>query len=238
METPDWRQLYSEISNMDELTFWSRQFSEHALFLSKGYKAGRKELIKLGLENLIEEGLRLNAVWKDIFQRARDGEQFTNEDLNQPLDDLKTYLMDGLHLSEQTWVGYNYPSVFKHYHEEWKYFVDRLLNQNQSFDRNINFWIDMHKDHAAVFAHLLDPMEREKFEQALNYNERFEQWLDRDVQDEIGMITALMQDFNSFTSDLRQDQAEGNLKSVINPLLALHIYREGIRSIIFLESSY
>lgn len=228
--------LLLEVTQMDALTFWSRQFAEHALFLAKGFQAGQQELETLGLDNHVDEGMRISDLWMDIFNRRLAGQEVAPQEIFSGLDLLDGYLIDSYNVASQTWVGYNYPEVIKHYQEEFNYFNRYLREEEITEAERIAFWTEIHKDHAALFARLLDPSEKEDFQQSLLYQQLFENTLDilPLEEGEIEQFVTLSQqitDFNNFTATLREQQALGQLKSVIHPRLALHIHREGLRSI-------
>lgn len=233
-------QLYQEVSELDEITFWLRQHSEHALFIAKGLQAGLQELTALGLENLIEEGFAISALFIELF----NANQVAGENihpttvLHQHLNALEDYLNRVLALASQTWVGYNYPSQAFHYLKELNHLrqhIDGQVSQQEELD----FWLDIHADHAGMFAHLLDPSQQEEFQQSLLYKQiltdlREDLPLAPEIQDFI-QLTEVMEDLNDFTMSLREAQAIGQLKSVIHPRLALHVHREGLYSLVKLN---
>lgn len=236
--------LLAEVATMDEITFWCRQLAEHGLFISKGLESGRQELSQLGLENLINIGYELYDLWMNIFTRRLDGDDVPIDEFNDALDALEGFLMYTEQLANKTWIGYVFPDELKHYLQELDH-VRRHLAGEISQEDLIAFWLDIHKDHAALFAHLLDPSEKEKFEESLLYQQLFANTGDflaimraDNPDSEINMyvdITRNINDFNNFTATLRELEAIGNLKSIIHPRLALHIHREGLRSLVELQ---
>lgn len=232
--------LLVEVAQMDELTFWSRQLSEHALFVAKALEAGRQELITLGLGNLITDGMQLSDLWMGIFNRLIVGDNIPDDVIFDALTVLRNYLMRVGELVNVTWIGYNFPEQIEHYLEELNHLENHLNGEEISEEELFNFWTEIHKDHAALFSRLLDPSEKDAFQETLLYQQLFENALaDLPKQEaEIDQYVALSQqinDFNTFTATLRERQALGQLKSVIHPRLALHIHREGLRSIAVLK---
>lgn len=228
--------LLLEVTEMDEITFWSRQLAEHGLFTSKALEAGREELTLLGLDNLIDDGLQFYDLWMGIFNRLLAGDQLAQDDLLDTITTFRNYLTEVQQLGSQTWVGYNFPSQMKHYLEELRHMERHVLDEDIPEDELIAFWTEIHKDHAALFSRLLDPAEKDAFQQTLLYQQLFEDDIANLLigEDETDRFVALSQqitDFNNFTATLREQQALGQLKSVIHPRLALHIHREGLRSI-------
>jgi hypothetical protein len=226
-----------DVEKMDILTFWSRQLAEHALFIRIGLEGALKELKDLDAEELIQQGNYLYEHWLEIFSSRLRGEEglFTQEDLLHSLDTLKAYLLDVKSIAERIWLGFNYPSQIDHYLEELAY-VQAYLIGTVSPQEELEFWLDIHQDHAALIARLLDPSEKEKFRQCLLYADIFTRLQERVSGKEVLLedLTPI-QGFNNLTMTLREEQAVGLLKSVIHPLLALHIYREGIYSLKSLE---
>lgn len=235
--------LAAEVIQMDEVTFWSRQLAEHSLFIAKALQAGFQELQSMGQEDLISMGIELNQVWMDIFRRLLARIQVTTEELLENIFVLRNYLNQVGALTLSTWAGFNYPSLVEHYLEELAHTERHVRGEQIPEEQLIAFWTDIHKDHAALFARLLDPTEKENFEQSLLYEQLFESAAltlnPQNIDDpELDLYVALSQhfnDFNTFTATLREQQAIGQLRSVIHPLLALHIHREGLRSIAVLQ---
>lgn len=233
-------ELLLDVTQMDEITFWSRQLAEHALFISKALEAGREELTTLGLENLITDGIAFYELWMFIFDRLRMGEEVFQEELLDSLEMLRNYLIRVGELVIVTWVGYNFPSQIEHYLEELKHMERHVKGEEIPEEELVAFWTEIHKDHAALFSRLLDPAEKDAFQETLLYQQLFETTLaDLPTQEiEIDQYVTLSQqinDFNNFTATLREQQALGQLRSVIHPRLALHIHREGLRSIVELK---
>ena len=104
----------------------------------------------------------------------------------------------------------------------------------------VNFWTDIHKDNATLFSKLLDPEEKEKFQETLLYEKIFDQSkkkfnFESEEMEDYVILSNQINDFNSFTATLMEEQAVGSLQSIIHPRLALHIHREGLRSLIELH---
>ncbi len=228
--------LLREVTEMDEITFWSRQIAEHALFTAKALEAGREELETLGLENLITDGMQFYNLWMGIFNQRLAGGDIAQDDLLDSITTFRNYITEVGQLASQTWVGYNFPDVMTHYLEELDHMERHVLDEDIPDEELVAFWTEIHKDHAALFSRLLDPSEKEAFQQTLLYQQLFEDEMANQpiVEGDLDHFVALskqIDDFNDFTATLREQQAIGQLKSVIHPRLALHIHREGLRSI-------
>lgn len=232
--------LYNEISKMDEITFWSRQFAEHALFLSKGLEGGREELTKLGLEGLIGTGKDLYDIWMGLFKRLQSGQKIPKVIILAHLETLENYKQHIYNLASTTWIGYVFPTEALHYIEELKYVRKHVLAEKMSDEYLLKFWSDINADHAALFAHLLDPSEITKFEASQLYADILKRFRSQEITmtpelNDYITLSEYISIFNDFTSELRELQAKGALESIIHPLLALHIHREGLRAISKLE---
>jgi len=233
-------QLFLEVVQMDEITFWSRQLGEQALFIAKGIEAAFDELVTLGLENLIDDGRRISELWLGIFRHLRDGKDFPQEEFQEALQILRDYLHQVDELVNATWVGYNFPSQIIQYLKKLEYVQRRFDGEEIPRGELLSFWITIHKDHAALLSRLLDPDDKEVFQQSLLYHQLFEDAIvdlstEEPVTDRYVILSRIISDFNTFIATLRERQTIGHLKSVLHPRLALHIYREGLRSLIVLK---
>jgi hypothetical protein len=233
-------QLFLEVVQMDEITFWSRQLGEQALFIAKGLEAAFDELVTLGLENLIDDGRKISELWLGIFQRLRNGEDFPQEEFREALRILRDYLHQVDELVNATWAGFNFPSQIAHYLKKLEYVQRRFDGEEISRGELLSFWIEIHKDHAALLSRLLDPDDKEVFQQSLLYQQLFEDAIvdlstKEPVTDRYVALSQIISDFNTFIAVLRERQTTGHLKSILYPRLALHIYREGLRSLVVLK---
>ena len=134
---------------LDETAFWSRQLSEHALFLHLGMED----------EAFKKRGLAIHKKW-EAFRDTMNKKTLCKV---LPLaQELRAYKMDILKsLNEGKWVGWIFPSFARHIIQELDYFVDKLNNVRYSTKDELDFWNHINSDHAAFESHLLDPYERE-----------------------------------------------------------------------------
>lgn len=208
---------------LDDIVFWSRQLSEHALFM------------QLGLE-VEPYKTQAGALHKD-WERAR-GLLATAPDLETakltvsgPTTDLGGFKQTVL--AEQLagkWLGWLFPLFVAHTLRELQYFTARVwyggFPPNETFCQNIAFM----REHAEFAAHLLDPSAADLIAPA------------RDVASEFanlqGGCAALSQTYLQMGRKAGQDldtylrtqpisAAAG--RSVIHPVLAEHVIREGQR---------
>lgn len=214
--------LLKEISEMNEITFWSRQMAEHGLFVSIELQAGKQVLDSLGLGSLINDGLSIYDFWMDLFNRDMKGEYIDQQVYRDGVIISKNYLKTVLEVANKVWIGYSLPSELEHYLDETNYY-EKIINGEMITQKELeDFWLDALKDHAALFAHLLDPKEDLAIDDAYLFKQLFAKMP--------ANLYRAVNDFNSFTLTLREEQSIGKLRSIIPPRLALHIYREGLEA--------
>lgn len=211
----------------NEIDFWVRQLSEHALFLH------------LGLED--------KKLKKQALHVHKKFEKFREEFNNNPLDielmnsalplikkerHFKVNVLKRLNNGE--WIGWIFPLFVNHTILELDYLVDKLNGIQMTFAEELEFWNRINSEHAAFAAHLLDPQERESVRTADAQSEKFKTL----PQDEIDMWLKLSleasKELDAFNKKART--AGKGIKSVIHPVLLDHVIREGERSILTLKN--
>ncbi len=209
---------------LDEINFWGRQMSEHALFLH------------LGLEDpqLKREGLVLHKQFES-FRKS-----FNKETMDRVLPltrKLREYQVRVLQtLNTGKWIGWIFPLFAQHITLELDYFVDKLNDVPYSDQDEIEFWNVINGDHAGFAAHLLDPSERELFIQADTLNQRFAAIVpsEKEMFRQISLKAARELDEYAIIAQAAMEQ--NKVRSVIHPVLLAHVIREGKRSIDILNS--
>jgi hypothetical protein len=209
----------------DEIQFWSRQLSEHALFLQLG---------------LVDQPLKVRASeLHEMWEQFRKGlaRMSTRDAATQALAlametrSFKSHVLD--RLSKGQWLGWIWPLFVDHTRREGDYFIGRLQHQPLDIGDECQTWLQFMAEHAAFAAHLLDPTEAAKIRQAGTFISEFErlhggcaalngQLLD--LTDKAG------KDLDQYFARLGVGTPQ--LKSIIHPVLAEHVVREGRR---FLE---
>ncbi len=119
--------LLKEISEMNEITFWSRQMAEHGLFVSIELQAGKQVLDSLGLGSLINDGLSIYDFWMDLFNRDMKGEYIDQQVYRDGVIISKNYLKTVLEVANKVWIGYSLPSELEHYLDETNYY-EKIIN--------------------------------------------------------------------------------------------------------------
>lgn len=196
----------------DEIAFWSRQLSEHALFLHLG----------LEKKTLKREALLLHNEW-ELFRAGQPSDLLG---MCSDLRAFKTLVLDEL---QKGWCGWIYPLFVEHTRRELDMFVKHI--QTNALDEDeLQHWLRFMAEHAAFAAHLLDPMEADKIREATEVTGQFCN-LAKACD---GMTPTLL--------DMSKHEGEGldewltqsglgtpNTRSVVHPALAAHVVREGQR---------
>lgn len=211
----------------NEIDFWSRQMSEHALFSH------------LGLEDpdLKDEALQTHL----ILEKFR--KQFNNnpEDLsvmNEILPILqkeREFQINVLKtLDEGKWIGWIFPLFINHVTLELDYFVDKLNGIKYTPQEEVLFWNRINSEHAAFAARLLDPSERALFLKADKLSMKFTgiPKSEREMMIKISLIAS--KELDAFHKAAQK--SEKTIKSIIHPALLAHVIREGERSIQTLQN--
>jgi hypothetical protein len=200
----------------DEIRFWSRQLSEHALFLHLGLEEPR----------LKKQGLALH---KENPEIAPDVLPLTKK--------LRAYKMNVLKtLNSGKWIGWIFPLFARHILVELDYFVDKLNGIPYSDRDEVIFWNMINGEHAGFASHLLDPSERELFTKADELFQKFEHIVksEKDMMLQISLRAA--KQLNAYNKKAQQASEKNQVRSVIHPVLIAHVIREGQRSIKILNS--
>jgi hypothetical protein len=214
---------------LELIRFWSRQLSEHCLFLQLG----------LDPQDLKNEAQSRNSDW-EAFRLTIPAQASPQEvqalvnkvkPMAMSLRQFKTRVYDRLRAGE--WLGWLFPSFVGHIRSELDYFVAHLGGSMQhanlaSVSDELCIWLKFMSEHAAFAAHLLDPEERLLIRQAQALQEKLEELEDGCKSMEVGFIVlsqkagVLLDQY--FT---RNGIGTPQVESVIHPVLALHVVREG-----------
>lgn len=215
-------------SDLDLVTFWSRQLSEHALFLQLG----------LNPPDLQDQAAGLHSDWEGF--RTQIPADPSPTDVTNAMDKAKqmaatlrafTTKVYDLQISG-TWEGWLFPSFVLHTRNELDYFVAALSGQTKNLavrmSNELCTWLKFMAEHAAFAAHLLDPRERILIKQALALEEHLED-LENGCKAMAQGFLALSQNAGVLLDKYFTTSGIGlpGVQSVIHPALALHVVREG-----------
>lgn len=206
---------------LDDIHFWSHQLSEHALFLHLGLEV---EPYKSHAKALHEDWERARKALK-----STPSLELAKGIVNTPtknLADFKTEVLKRQRAGE--WLGWLFPLFVDHTLRELNYFVARVwgggLPRETTYCQNINF---MH-EHAEFAAHLLDPTAADLIRTAHSIGDEFStlhpgcRALTRDYIN-LGLKAGKKLD------EYFRTQPISSKNSVIHPVLADHVIREGQR---------
>ena len=208
----------------NEIDFWARQMSEHALFAHLGLEDPDLK------EAALEAHERFEAYRQEFNDKPRQHDfEFVNTILPM-LKDLREFQIKVLNLLDQgKWIGWIFPLFVNHITLELDYFVDKLNGIKYSPDDEVLFWNRINSEHAAFAAHLLDPSERELFLKADKMSVLFNRIPKSEKEMMIRLSLKASKQLDKFNKDA---QAAGKaVKSIIHPVLLAHVIREGERSI-------
>lgn len=212
---------------LELIDFWSRQLSEHALFFS------------LGLEtpDLKEGAGFIHGRWEEF--RARIPNKASESKLDDLIDELqplaqelrefKVYLYERLAAGQ--WHGWIFPTFVDHTRRELDYFMGLLLGKPEMTKaraaEELCSWLRFMGEHAAFASSLLDPEEKALVNEA------------REITDELGDLQSGCGSFRDDFVKLSEHAGKAldayfskkidptKLLSVIHPVLAVHVVREG-----------
>jgi Domain of unknown function (DUF2935) len=202
----------------DDIEFWSRQLSEHALFMQLGLDDKRLKRIAEGL----------HAQW----ERYRHGPRAVSTAISLVAATRELQTEVHSRLVEGSWLGWLWPLFIDHIRREGDYFLTKLQGQLLSDVDECKTWLTFMAEHAAFASHLLDPSEAQRIQQALTLLGDFNHlWR--------GCAPSMNEQLLSLTrrSGLELDAyfkslgigTPGAARSIIHPALAEHVVREGQR---------
>ena len=195
-----------------DIAFWSRQFSEHCLFLN------------LGLDGQYwkKQAQALHNAWEQIRPAA---------DLNQTLAlcretrDLKVQVLQVLRAG--TWLGWIFPTFVDHIIRELDLFVARATT-GVSHQQDCSQWLRFMAEHAAFAAHLMDPIERARIRAAIATVDVFENLQSKCATGVTMQLLELSKKAGAGLDAFATTQLPKAV-SIIHPVLATHVVREGRR---------
>ena len=200
----------------DDILFWlGSQDREHMTFLNLGIDQGAAGPLKA-------EAARLQAAYESAARTQNVQEMLR---LAWPSQALKQRAYAE---SQQRWIGWLFPVFYDHVRREIDYALTRI-QRPLSAQEEVCFWTQIGAEHAVMAAHLLDPMEVQAFQEAMNQYVKMD-GLHKSCAGQIMPSMVALTERSARELDRFFTTAErANLKSVIHPTLAAHIVREGRR---------
>jgi len=211
----------AEDTALQEISFWSRQLSEHALFfhlgledtgsvlknralaLHKKFEGFRKDISPATMAAILPLCKELRAFKEEVFAKVNGGE----------------------------WVGWLFPLFVRHVLLELDYFVDKLNGIEYSDREEVVFWDIINCEHAGFAAHLLDPTERDLSRKGNRFSKKFAKLVRSEKEMMMRMSLQSAKELDEYNKQAQVGIKAKTVKSVIHPVLVDHVIREGQRSI-------
>jgi hypothetical protein len=211
----------------DEIDFWARQMSEHALFFHLGFEDAQLKQEALDIHKKLEQ-------FRTDFNESPQDMALMNT-LLPLLQEERAFQIKCLKvLDEGKWIGWIFPLFINHTTLELDYLTDKLNAIKYSPEDEIVFWNRINSEHASFAAHLLDPSERELFLKADKLSMKFNKIPKSENEMMLNLSLKASKELDAFNKTARS--AGKKVKSVIHPVLLDHVIREGERSIKTLKS--
>lgn len=206
---------------IDEIQFWSRQLSEHALFFSMG----------LEVEPYKSQAASLHNDWEAARAKLSGADLATAQAIaGAPTKNLADWQTSVIATLETRWLGWLSPLFWQHTMRELHYFVARAWYggwpPGTTLQENLRFM----REHAEFAAHLLDPTARDLIAGAVDCAKAF-----ADVEQGCcASITPALLDLSTragkkLDAYLTMNPVSSSSVGVIHPVLADHVVREGKR---------
>lgn len=203
----------------DHIKFWSRQLSEHALFLH------------LGLEEqpFKDQGLELHKKFEQFRDTMSDETLQNILPLAKELRDYKINVLTTLNSGK--WLGWIFPQFARHIILELDYLVDKLNAIKYSDKDEVAFWNVINGEHAGFAVHLLDPSERKLFDQGDKLSKKIGKIVKSEKEMLVQISLKAAKELDEYNKAAQAGIKGNKIKSVIHPALIDHVVREGQRSI-------
>jgi hypothetical protein len=201
----------------NEIQFWSRQLSEHALFFNLG----------LEVEPFKTQAGALHADW----ERAR-GALASASDLlaaqsivTRPVANLSDFQKNVMATLQTQWLGWITPLFFDHTQRELEYFVARAWYGGWPAGTTLASNLRFMREHAEFAAHLLDPTQPGLIQQAQSAANAFASIEQNCCAALTPSILALSRQAGvGLDSYLRNNPVGSSTRGVIHPVLADHVW--------------
>jgi hypothetical protein len=160
----------------------------------------------------------------------------TTIELIKPFVDYKQRMLEAQNSGKMRSLVF--PLFFDHTAREAQRAINRLAklaagDVSIGYAETVDFWSAVMSDHSQFIAHLLDPQEQELISQALDASAVFQGFKLGNHARPLpgGEILLATEELIDFGTVLEEGIAGGKIKSIIDPVLALHIRRESLKFI-------
>lgn len=213
---------------LDDIQFWSRQLSEHALFFSLG----------LQVEPFKSQAAALHSDW----ERARAALTGVTDlpaaqaIVGKPTVDLTDWQRGVMAEQEKRWLGWLGPLFFAHTFRELEYFIARAWHGGWPTGVTLAQNLQFMREHAEFAAQLLDPTQVDLVQKAQASVAQFA-GIEKDC---CAALTSSLLDLSTQAGKaldeyLTTNPVAASSRGVIHPVLARHVVREGRRFLKTLE---
>lgn len=237
-------ETYDDFSPEGEVAFWAWQFAEHAQLEMAALNHRDKSNSRL-----LETGRGLRRVFELIY-----GEPATDRaTVEDAMAALRAHEEDLLAQGKLRYIGPLFPSIVEHHLVELEH-LERVLSASRRDDPDwisdvppsrgdlLRFYADMNADHAEIARHLIDPAEYASLEEADRLRDIMEGIEDaaasprRNFEATLAAARQPFAEISDFYAEIVQGVEERKLDSIISPLLAHHLRREGLRAVAALDA--
>lgn len=207
-----------------EMDFWSRQLSEHALFMNLGLEV---EPYKSNAGKLHTDWEKVRAQLALIPQNDVGGAMTL---LAQPVATLRGFKVE-VHqrLKNGEWSGWLFPLFIDHTIRELDYFTERVWGGGLPAKNTLCDNLQFMAEHALFAAHLLDPSEGALIQAAADRAQRLVTLhgacMQAVTQQFVVLSVQATQALDTYFTTQPVSAKSGT--SVIHPVLADHVVREG-----------
>lgn len=225
--------------------FWARQMQEHAMFL----------FLLIENNDLARRAKSIDLTWGNVrpLLSGKTRQEQTRL-LAFPMHELRVLLAEIVERQAKgEWLGWAWPRFIDHLLEELDYAWSVVSGRPQNPEEVLCTWLGFMADHASFAAHLLDPSESRKIQQALSAQQVLAQLgcacsrpplpppaapVSGCQAATLGTLLTLSKkagaDLDNYFANLGVGTPQ--LKSIIHPVLAIHVVREGRRFLATLDA--
>jgi hypothetical protein len=212
-----------------DVEFWARQLHEHAVFLylliENNDLARRAKSIDVEFTNILPK-----LVGKSVPEQVKL--------LVLPIRELRVLKTEVLNrLATGEWLGWAWPKFVEHIRAEldyaWARMTTKILDPRDELCR----WEWFMSEHATFASKLLDPTEVSKTGQADTLASQFATLGASCASDTMGTLLAMSRERGTELDSYLTTLGAGapNLRSILHPVLAIHVVREGRRFLVTLD---
>lgn len=206
----------------NEIAFWSNQLAEHCLFLNLG----------LDDKDLKRRAMDLHQQWERFRREGGLEGGGVQEVIALTLKTRALKVEVHTRLERGEWLGWLWPLFVDHTRREGDYFLGALQGTRLDPATECKIWLTFMAEHAAFAAHLLDPSEAARIQQALQMQGQLGSLFHHCGTTIGGQLLSLTErsgmDLDAYLKALGVGTPNG-AKSIIHPVLAEHVVREGRR---------